>query len=81
MGRRTRKEKRRSDGGSDGLLLLLPTSEGQATIQKVTSACSCARDLLLFTVLCTTAGLHFSLPQMAFALINWPGLVKEATIE
>lgn len=76
MGRGDRKRERETDGGSDGLLLLLPTTKGQARLQKVTSACSCARDLLLFTVLYTTAGLRVSPSQMALVWINRPGLVR-----
>ena len=72
MGRGDRKRERETDGGSDGLLLLLPTTKGQARLQKVTSACSCARDLLLYT----TAGLRVSPSQMALVWINRPGLVR-----
>lgn len=44
--------------------------EGQARPQRVTSACSCARDLPLFTVLCATAGLYFSFTQKALVQVN-----------
>lgn len=69
-----KRERDGTDEGVGGLLLLLPTSKGQRAGQAPEGDISLqlCRDLLLFTVLCATAGLLFTLAN-GFSSDRRPG--------